>query len=775
MYLALLKLFWVIRESVDWLRIHSLRYFGHDLVQGGHGNTGERAGKLGLSDWRYSISIVLAFFEAILRMLWQLFRWLFFLNVRSVAEFFLSAIKLVIVLSVLSIAGLYGYLSGEPDPEVLAEYQALHQQSTATALLDQQGRLVGAMPNPQHQSTVLGSLLLELVPPVYWDVLDYKTHRQLDFNHQDTSFSDLLFMRKQNYKGIATTEIFSAFNPLDKNNSLIKQLSLSLHAIDDPDSRCFSWFSDLCNTVAAVRLAKHAFPYLARNNGSEFKRWTAMHGYLRGKNDDFGGLRATAETVFNKLPETLSNAEQSLLAVAQLKRQALLEVDNWDELKAEASEATQALYLRDYNTLAIEIQKGLENLSIPQGIRSELSKSDSSELVLKQPNLRKRSELALGSFVNLVNARLTAEYAKSKGGVLISDAQISLPVADNLKFQKRLLSRLQEFERRCSTCGFKRVLGEQPENSGAIIQVLVADQVGQLVRYFTRGTVENRAIGTLSTIPGAVLLASKGNTVDTLLCNQTYRNLPSSVKGFPRGIVNCDMPDQLGHSLSFLESTKVRASLPLFNSLRKEANSTELQKLYADFSFEDLRTREGKASHAEQLAYEMSYGVVQSTPMQMLEVIHQLSETLYGKGDPKALQSISQFLVSDSRENRRYLEFSETPSSISLSGNYLRTQASKETLKKLLADETKAKTGSLKALLNISNIRFLSTKTGQSYTKQQALRDQWLVASVSIRGKRYSISAFVGSAADDQNGLAEELNAAEMFYPIVAEIVDSLD
>ena len=775
MYLALLKLFWLVRESIDWVRIHALRYFGHNIVQGGSGNKGERAAKLPLSDWRYAVSVVFALIEAVVRIIWQLFRWLFFFNTRSIAEFFLSGVKLVVVLAVLSVAGLYGYLSGDANPEMLARYQQLHQQHTATALLDSQGRLVGAMPNPQRQNDHPGSLSIELVPPVYWDVLDHQTGRQIDWNYQDIGVSDLLFWRKRHYKGIATTDVVASLNPFSEpNNSLIKQMSNALQSESDPDSRCFGWFSDFCNTLSAVRLAKHTFPYLARNRGSEFKRWTAMHNVLSGESGDVSGLRATAETVFNKRPEQLSNAEQALLAIAQLERQSLLSIENWDDLKAEADQVSQALYQRDQNVLAAEIKKDLNTLRLPKGL-SRASTNLSPAEILKQANLLKRAHDSLGDFEELVHSRISEEYLEANGTKLISDAQISLPVIDNLTFQEKLLSRLREFERRCTSCGLKQVLGEQPENSGAHIQVMVADQTGQLIRYFKRGKLGDRAIGALSTLPASVLLASKGNTPETLLCNQTYRNLPSSVEGFPRGIVNCDTPNQPGHAVSFLEATQLRASLPLFNALRKQASPEELQKLYGDFSLRDLRIREGKASHAEQLAYEMSYGVVQSNPTQMLEIIHQLSEVLYGAGDPKAIQSVSQFLVTDMQESRRYLEFSETPSGIKLSGNYLRTQDAKETMKQLLASELNSSTGSSKELLRLSNIRFLSTKTGQSYTKQQALRDQWLVASVVIRGKRYSISAFVGSAVDDQSGLADRLRAAEMFFPIMAEIIDSLD
>ncbi|PID45090.1 MAG: hypothetical protein CSB47_10055 [Proteobacteria bacterium] len=778
MYLAVLKLFWLIRQGIDWIRIHALRYFGHEIVQGGHGNRGARAGKLPLSDWRYPLSVVLALIEALLRMVWQVVRWLFFLNTRSVPEFLLSVVKLVLVLSVLSVVGLYGYLSGEPDSEVLAEYQRLHQQHTATTLLDQQGQLVGAMPNPQRQSQSLGGLFIELVPPVYWDVLDEQTGRQVSFDYQETSLWDLLFLRETSYKGIATADIVAAFNPFATgSNSLMKRLNNALLSVEQPESRCFSWFSDLCNTFSAIRLAKHTFPYLAQNNGSEFKRWVAIHNSLRGQADDFNGLRATAATVFHKLPEQLSNAEQSLLAVAQLKQQALLNVDNWEALTSEAAAVTQSLYQRDQNALASEIKQGLAALKQPRVTALNDVSRPPPRAILNLANLRKRTARALGEFADLVQQRLAAEYSRSDGLLLISDAQISLPVRDNLVFQQKLQDRLRAFARGCRHCGLRQTLGAaaaKPE-SGATVQVLVADQAGKLVRYYKQGQIKDRSVGQLSTIPAAVLLASKGNSADTRFCNQTYRNLPSSVKGFPRGVANCDTPQQAGHSLSFAASTQLRESLPLFTALRTQATSGELMKLYADFALKDLRTRQGKTTHAEQLVYEMSYGIVQSTPLQMLEINYQLGEILYGKGDPKALQSTSQFLVSNIQQQRRYLEFSEAPSAVRLRGHYLRTQASKDTLKQLLSLEMQAGTGRLRTLRNIKNIRFLSTKTGQTYTKQQAVRDQWLLANVLIRGKRYSISAFVGSAADDPRGLAEQLSVAGMFYTIVSEIADSLD
>jgi hypothetical protein len=191
-YLALLKLLFLGSQAVSWVRLHALRYFAHPLIQSGSGNGGERAAKLPLKDWRYGVSIVLALIESVVRSIWQVFRWMFFLNTRSVLEFLLSGVKLVIILSVVSIASLYGYLSGEPDAKLLAHYQALHQTHTATAVLGQRGSLIGALPHPQVPESAESGLYTEMVPPVYWDILDYKTGRQLDFNYQDTSLSDLL-------------------------------------------------------------------------------------------------------------------------------------------------------------------------------------------------------------------------------------------------------------------------------------------------------------------------------------------------------------------------------------------------------------------------------------------------------------------------------------------------------------------------------------------------------------------------------------------------------
>jgi hypothetical protein len=772
-YLALLKVLFLCGQAIDWVRLHALRYFGHPLIQSGSGNGGERAAKLPLKDWRYGVSIFLALIESVVRSVWQVFRWMFFLNTRSALEFLLSGVKLVIVLAVLSVASLYGYLSGEPDAKMLAHYQSLHQTHTATALLGQRGSLIGAMANPKAVSETESGLYTEMVPPVYWDILDYKTGRQLDFDYKDTTLSDLLFLRKSAYKGVAVTDVVAAFNPFNETaeKSLLGQLSEALN--DQKDNACFGPFSRLCNTLSSIRLARHTFPYLAQNKGAEFKRWVAIHGALRGSGDDLKGVRTVADVVFEKLPEQLSNAEQAVMAIAQLKEQPLLALENWDELTKQAAEVSDELYMRQQPRLVNDIKEGLKSLKAPKPVQISAIKTPQERL--KLPHLMRRGELLLGDFAGLVTERLDAEYSQTTASQLISDIQISLPVTENAIFQDKLQSRLASFERRCKDCGLRRILGESPEKGGAQIQVMVADDTGQIIRYFTRGDVKARAIGTLSSIPASVLLVSEGNKPSDLFCNQTYRNLPSSVEGFSSGIVNCDTLTQKGHALSFQQSIQARASLPLFYALRKNVAGAKVQALYKNFGLKDLRSREGNPSHSEQLAYEMSYGVVQSTPLRQLQVIHQLGEVLYGNGNPRSVVSISQFLVTDLQERKRYLEFSKIPSPIAINGNYLRTTESKTFLKQLLNYDVNLRTGALKSFRKLNNVRFLLTKSGQSYTKQQALRDQWLVASVLIRGKRYSISAFVGSPVSDSNGLANKLSAADIFNPIVSEIVADLD
>jgi len=162
-YLALLKLLFLCGQAIDWVRLHALRYFGHPLVQSGSGNRGERAAKLPLKDWRYGVSIFLALIESVVRCIWQVFRWLFFFNTRSILEFLLSGVKLVIVLAVLSVASLYGYLSGAPDASLLAHYQTLHQTHTATALLGPRGSLIGAMTHPKASTSSESGLYTEIL------------------------------------------------------------------------------------------------------------------------------------------------------------------------------------------------------------------------------------------------------------------------------------------------------------------------------------------------------------------------------------------------------------------------------------------------------------------------------------------------------------------------------------------------------------------------------------------------------------------------------------
>ena len=766
MYLALLKLVRLLLEAVDWVRLHALRYFASEVFQGGSGNVGERAAKLPLSDWRYPITVVFALIEAVVLSVWQVFKWLFFFNTRSIFEFFLSGVKIVIVLSVLSVIGLYGYLSVSPNPATLQHYQSLHQKNIATAILGRSGVITGAIPNPlsTEKKQGPGGLYADMVPPVYWDILDYKTKRQLDFDYQKTSIWDVIFWKQKHYKGISLTGIFDAINPLSASSAqnLMTRLAANLNGGRDAVAeRCPSVLYDLCNMLSSIRFARHTFPYLANNEGAEFKRWTAIHGEVKGFVNDIRGLRATSDVVFNKKPEQLNNAEQALMAVAQLTKEPLLETRDLGALKNRAISIATELYASTQPALANEIERDLIGLNLNQSS--------------SQSNLLLRGNATLGNFTGLVGQRLKQEYLAVGNKRIISDLQITLPVKDNDKFKQNLDASLLKLQSRCRDCGLNYRLGEDPANGGAGIEIMVADQEGQVVRYYRQGAVKERAVGALSAIPAAVLLTTLGNTPDSRFCNQTYRNLPSSVAEFPQGLVNCDTPDQRGHSLSFQESLQVRSSLPLFYALRKQATAQQLQVLYRDFGFTDLRTKAGDNSHGEQLAYEMSYGVVQSLPLQQLDVIHQLGDMLYGRSQSRAVIAISQFLVTDLEENRRYLEFNKSNSAIAISENYLRTENAKASLRSLLSFDINSKDGLLKPLTDLKNIRFLLTKTGQSYTKQQTLRDHWLVASVLIRGRRYSVSAFVGSPATDQVGLAKKLTAAQLFRPIMAEIMDSLD
>ena len=775
MYLALLKLFSLFLEAVDWIRLHALRYFDNPVFQGGSGNTGERAGKLPLSDWRYPITVVFALFEAIVLIVWRLFKGLFFFNIHSLFEFFLSAVKIVIVLSVLSVVGLYGYLSAPVNPDVLLHYKSLYQKNTATALLGQKGRIIGAISNPLTPANIEapGSLYVEMVPPVYWDMLDFDTQRQLNFDYEKTRLVDVIFWRHKHFKGISLAALFNTINPFSTSSqkSLTTQLAININGGEKAVSdRCWPVFEKLCKTLMSVRFAKHTFPYLAENKGAEFKRWVAIHGGLQGFDNDISGLRATAEVVFNKKPEQLNNAEQALMAVAQLNHQPLLDSRDLGELKNKAITLGRELYTLNQPALANNIEQGLLDLNLNKINRSRTVDVSSTE----QSNLSLRSVSTLGNFTDLIKTRLSKEYQVVGDQRIISDAQITLPVNKNNQFKQRLLSRLEGFQRQCPDCGLNYQLGAELADAGANIEIMVADQEGQIVRYFKRGNTDERAVGALSSIPAAVLLTTLGNTPSTRFCNQTYRNLPSAVAEFPRGIVNCQTIEQPGHSLTFQESIQVRASLPLFYALRKQSSAQQLQDLYRNFGFTDLRTKAGNDSHGEQLAYEMSYGVLQSSPLQQLDVIHQLGDVLYGRSQSKAIIGISQFLVSDLETKKRYLEFNKSISEIAIKENYVKSQNAKAGLRQLLSFDLNSQNAALKSLRDIKNTKFLLTKTGQSYTKVQTLRDHWLVASVLVRGRRYSVSAFVGSPTG-QVGLAKKLTAEQVFRPIMVEIMDSLD
>ena len=449
-----------------------------------------------------------------------------------------------------------------------------------------------------------------------------------------------------------------------------------------------------------------------------------------------------------------------------------METTQLAELKSQAVDLSRQLYAKSQAPLLNELESTIPDFS-PDDIKT---KDSFGQRIKYTPiSLISRSRKTLGNFVGLVEDSLERSYAEAGNQRIITDVQITLEAEKNQVFGQGLLEQFDKIESNCRACGLRYKLGKPADQGGANIEIAVAGPTGNIVRYFKRGERVERAIGTLSAIPAAVLLASLGNLPNARFCNQTYRKLPSSVGEFPEGLINCETLDEPGHSLDFEEAVQVRASLPLFYALRKQASAETLRRLYKDFSFTDLRSKSGNASHGEQLAYEMSYGVVQSSPMHQLEVINQLGDVLYGRSESLSTKAISQFLVSDLKEGRRYLEFNKTNPSVNITGNYLRTQNAKATLRQLMRADTESSKGALKSFNKLRYAKFLLTKTSRSYTKEQQLRDHWLVASVLIRGQRYSVSAFVGSEKSDQQGLAKQLSADQLFGPIMAEIVDSLD
>ncbi|HIQ15725.1 MAG TPA: hypothetical protein EYH38_09210, partial [Leucothrix sp.] len=517
-----------------------------------------------------------------------------------------SLVKILILLFPLTLTGIYWYLSGDAKPDQLQFYQESHRYRTATAISDSHGNLIGVIDNPLAPPTEnisntqqLGTLFVNKIPDVFWDVIKAQEDKDLSFDYADMSLMDVLLLKKRNYKGLHLFDlvkkhiVFFIPRTSSPRQGLITQIVNNLYGEKYFEDSCsiglfkklnIRFFdainrgiAGLCETTEEIRAARHLFPYLAKYNGLEFKRWTAMHTPSLIFDQDIQGVRATSETIFGKPLGALSESQQALLAASYLHKIPFISArntrrkqeqrDNWQKLVKFAINDIEIAYADNQPDKANKLIQNLKKLGIPaeaeipDQLKKHIENLDSAQQQ-QYDNLLKRSHLFIHGFDDLVRNRLSDIYSTLDKNQAVTDMIITVPSLANTNLEKDINRSMQSITQNCPAC-FNVLPGKPLDKNGALMRVIVSDEQGKVVRLYKRGNVGTRSIASIAMLPASILLASMGVKAKTKFCDLEYRGVNSKRQALNFSAKTCQNLIRRGRFYTFKYVIAASKSLPL--------------------------------------------------------------------------------------------------------------------------------------------------------------------------------------------------------------------
>ena len=777
----------------------------------------------------------------------------------------------------------YFLLAGDVDKDNQAFLLKLHQYRTAIAVRDEGKNLLGIMPNTiavpspyidisyekdrqngfyKQSHNRESSLYVDNVPDFFWKVLVEREHKELSFHDEDGLLGYIKGVRRRSYRGVdvvapmlnAIKKVLSKFSinigggeggggstPM---NSMIKNLygnyyfeiierkkredgktDIIYHNnIKNLNHECpliFNFSYRLCRKLTEYRAARDLFPYLAKNNGKEFKRWVAMHAPFVGSVGANGlyGLQATAAIMFGDKPKQLNRAEQSFIAASYLTdfRFSLLDsvaehtepewievckqrtyklkrTERWECRKRAAKIIAHKVLIKQFQ--GVELAK--EQVKLDQEF-SQMARPKMPEIpeilrpffytegvgrndkIKKYANLHTRLDAFMPGFKLLVQTELQDFMNRFKKAQPIG-VITTLPLGDDYKFRKNISRKLGVI---ASKYRFNKKLSlKADKNERASIRISVANlKKGDIVRYYLQEgdqAVEEkiglkkpplRPIASIAKIPAAMLLIKKGVKAKDRLCNQYYRGLKNA--GGDVGLKDCS------HLYSFEESIARSKNLPLRYMLNKEATTEELNSLYKDFALETDKNIDNISAKGHFIE-NLSFGRTKATASHTHRIMNMVSQLLVypERSRLRALHTIKEVrhvgYDSELQADARLLPRGRNKSELASIAKYLQSMEQVNTMKTLLSAPVRRPYGTLHFLSKIKRGKVLYGKTGTFDTNKRNIKDKYAVGVLQVKGKYYSFSILVGSEKYSGDGLIHHIKASQLMKPLVQEIVDSL-
>lgn len=199
--------------------------------------------------------------------------------------------------------------------------------------------------------------------------------------------------------------------------------------------------------------------------------------------------------------------------------------------------------------------------------------------------------------------------------------------------------------------------------------------------------------------------------------------------------------------------------------------SKKLQDIYNSFNL----SRDNNTS----LKYELSFGLTNSTPLNLQKAIHKLTYLLYNNGSRYQEAHITKSLKYKIIKNEKLLK-GRRESLLYLKSIDRKTREMFDTntkiyMKTLLKTPINPKFhGTLRSFSNIRGFETLFIKSGTTdkpVNGETLTQSKWVAGAIRVKGKAYSFVIMV----ENENGIGKRVRHYEIMRPIFKEMVKALN
>ena len=707
----------------------------------------------------------------------------YFLRDKGVIVNLLASGFILIVISLI----MYLYaIVGEPDQHKWKkQIIPMHIERIATKVRDVEGDVVGILANPNLKQSTKSTLYINHIPSLYWEILKDREETYLDFDNKETGFWGII-NNPRSFNGVDPIGVpKSILLELRGGSSLTQQLVKNFYGQDYFNTLTSSYYlNTIIRKWTELNEAKTFYHNLRANDGEEFKRWVSMYSPPLVSNGTVYGLESVSAVIFGKKPQDLAEYEQVLLS--QMHKIPYYFSEGVYEERCRLIKHESKLdinrYFADDQAKQNQLNQQIDGWVCPKHPQVPLDFYDILHSFNKNVagNLSTRVWKLAGSSMVLLRDELKA-YKEKFPKHLITETGMTIDTSKNFAFKKGITHALSSIETRLGQRLFVDLDGNitYEERPQANIWISVVNAKGEIVRIYQRGNVhDRRRIGSISKIFEAIALGHRGDKWNYLYCNEYFKGL-GNADGDTGGTCN----NQGASAISAKEVFGKSKNLPLKSAfdkyyirdtkgvtlIHKPINSLMLNQLHTEFGLH----RDNLDGDME---YEFSFGLINSTPLNIQKSMHMLSTLLYpteSYRDVHIIKSLQYKTIDDETFHDGGVKRDMYASKLSASLVLLFDANTKEYMRTVLKAPISHPGGTLRSFRSIKGYKTLFIKSGTSGTQkdgEDATQNKWVAGAVKVNGKNYSFVIMV----DYQQGLGYKIAHHEMTRPLFKEIVKSL-